>query len=117
MKTVLAKVVFAGMLLLWALPFRADAAYPQTCTNPNAYYSCFDECFSNIGVCEEYCQKGGYQITWFEVDYYYWSTDGNPPFHQVGQDVDDFMSYTSPSCNQCVSNAYNCVSNCVSYCD
>ncbi len=112
MKTVVAKVVFAGMLLMWALPFHANAAFPQTCANPTAYSQCMNGCFSNMGTCVEYCTFDD-NITYFSVTQYFWNPDLTLDYKQVV----DFGYYANPSTCPCAATATNCANNCVSDCN
>lgn len=116
MKTVVAKVVFAGMLLMWALPFHANAAYPQTCTNPTAYSQCMSGCFSNIGVCFEYCPPSYCMgsCTIFEDDENVYNSQGEYQYT-----ITSYVEYSPSSGCQayCVGLAETCAANCPSYCN
>ena len=116
MKTLIAKAVLVAMLLMWALPFHANAAYPQTCTNGVAYSQCMSQCYSNIGRCFEYCPPSycGGACSGLQYSEYVYDSHGVYQYT-----IQNYMTYAPGSGCQgnCVYAAQSCAAGCPSYCN
>jgi hypothetical protein len=117
MKSIVSKMLLVSVALAWVFLSRAKADFPQTCTNPQMYGQCINDCFSQIGQCFEYCPPSDCMGACSIMEWYDNVYDSNGNYEYT---VTNFMgSYPPGSCQAyCVNGATSCASNCAaSYCN